>query len=98
VHLISLKSCFDVCQVTVLSKLDFKKRVCKSIDFQKKKEYALPEFEPANPERKSAALPIELYGCVFDGMLLEFSPLLHLQPAAERNLITASTCGNKLEG
>jgi len=34
---------------------------------------------------------------VFDGMLLEFSPLLRLQPAAERNLITAFTCGDKLE-
>jgi len=34
---------------------------------------------------------------VFDGMLLEFSPLLCLQPAAERNLITAFTSGDKLE-
>jgi len=34
---------------------------------------------------------------VFDGMLLEFSPLLRLQPAAECNLITASTCSDKLE-
>ena len=34
---------------------------------------------------------------VFDGMLLEFSPLLHLQPAAERNLIIALTRGDKLE-
>jgi len=30
-------------------------------------------------------------------MLLEFSPLLRLQPAAERQLITALTCGDKLE-
>jgi len=29
---------------------------------------------------------------VFNGMLLEISPLLRLQPAAERNLITAFTC------
>ena len=34
---------------------------------------------------------------VFDGMLLEFSPLLRLQPAAECNLITAFTHGDKLE-
>ena len=34
---------------------------------------------------------------VFDGMLLEFSPLLRLQPAVERNLTTALTHGDKLE-
>jgi len=34
---------------------------------------------------------------VFDGMLLEFFPLLRLQPAAECNLITALTRGDKLE-
>ena len=34
---------------------------------------------------------------VFDGMLLEFSPLPRLQPAAECNLITALTHGDKLE-
>jgi len=34
---------------------------------------------------------------VFSGMLLEFSPLLRLQPAAECNLITAFTCNGKLE-
>ena len=34
---------------------------------------------------------------VFDGMLLEFSPLLHLQPTAECNLITEFTRGDKLE-
>ena len=32
---------------------------------------------------------------IFAEMLLEFSPPLCLQPAAERKLITASTCGNK---
>ena len=30
-------------------------------------------------------------------MLLKFSPLLRLQPAAEYNLITALTRGDKLE-
>ena len=34
---------------------------------------------------------------VFDGMLLEFSQLLRLQPSAERNLITTFTRGDKLE-
>jgi len=34
---------------------------------------------------------------VFDGMLLEFSPLLHLQSSAECNLIAAFTRGDKLE-
>jgi len=34
---------------------------------------------------------------VFNGMLLEFSPLLRLQPTAERNLITAFTQDDKLE-
>jgi len=34
---------------------------------------------------------------VFDGMLLEFSPLLRLQVAVERKLITVLTRGDKLE-
>ena len=41
--------------------------------------------------------PLSHTAVVFDGMLLEFSPLLRLQPAAERNLITAFTRGDKLE-
>ena len=52
------------CQVTVLSKLDFNKCVCKSINFRKKSVHHLnSNLRP--PERKSAALPIELYGCGF---------------------------------
>jgi len=35
---------------------------------------------------------------VFDGILLEFFPLHHLQPTAERKLATALTHGDKLEG
>jgi len=35
---------------------------------------------------------------VFDGMLLEFSPLLRLQAAVVRKLITAFTHDDKLEG
>jgi len=34
---------------------------------------------------------------VFDGMLLEFSPLLRLQPTAECNLFPAFTRDDKLE-
>ena len=34
---------------------------------------------------------------VFDGMLLEFSPLLCLQPTAERNLIAALTGDDKTD-
>ena len=42
--------------------------------------------------------PLSHTAVVFDGMLLEFSPLLRFQPAAERNLITAFTRSDKLEG
>ena len=35
---------------------------------------------------------------VFDGMLLEFSPLLRLQAAVERKLITTFTRSDKLAG
>ena len=35
---------------------------------------------------------------VFDGILLEFSPLLRLQPAAEYNIISTLTRDDKLEG
>ena len=41
--------------------------------------------------------PLSHRAVVFYGMLLEFSPLLRLQPAAERNLITTFTRGDKLE-
>ena len=55
---------FDVClecEVTVLSKLISKKRVCKSIDIQKKKAVHHMDSNP-RPECKSVALPI---GCGF---------------------------------
>jgi len=41
--------------------------------------------------------PLSHMAVVFDGMLLEFSLLLRLQPAAEHNLITTLTCDDKLE-
>ena len=55
------------------------------------------DSNPQPPECKSVALPIELYGCGFRWNVAEFSPLLHLQPTAERNQITAFTHGDKLE-
>ena len=66
----------------------------KSIHFRKKKSVYHLDSNPRLPECKSVALTIEPYGC---GMLLEFSPLLRLQPTAERSLITVLTRGDKLE-
>ena len=40
--------------------------------------------------------PLSHTAVVFYGMLLEFSPLLRLQPAAECNLITAFTRNDTL--
>ena len=65
----------------------------KVLIFEKKSVHHL-DSSPQPPECKSVTLTIEL---VFDGMLLEVSPLLRLQPAAERNLTIALTCGDKLE-
>jgi len=42
--------------------------------------------------------PLSYMAVVFNGMLLEFSPLLRLQAAVECKLITALTRGDKLEG
>ena len=96
VRLILLKSLFDAClecQVTVVSKLNFKKRVCKKYWFLEKKKNCSPtEFEPATSWMQvSCTTHWAISVAVFDGMLLEFSPLLHLQPAAEHNLITTFT-------
>ena len=41
--------------------------------------------------------PLSYMDVVFSEMLLEFSPLLRLQFAAERKLITALTCSDKFE-
>ena len=41
--------------------------------------------------------PLSYPCCDFNGMLLEFSALLRLKPAVERNLITALTGGDKIE-
>jgi len=61
----------------------------KRIDFQKK-TCSPTGFEPE-------CHPLNHMAMVFDGMLLEISPLLCLQSTAEHNLITALARGDKLE-
>ena len=101
VRLILLKSLFDAClecQVTVVSKLNFKKRVCKKYWFSRKKNFSPAGFKPATSWMQvSCTNHWAISAAVFDGMLLEFSPPLCLQPAAERNLITAFTRSDNLE-
>ena len=69
----------------------------KSIDLQKKK--LLTSWIRTHDLLFASQLlyPLSHTAVVFDGMLLKFSPLLRLQPAAERNLITTFTHGDKLE-
>ena len=68
----------------------------KRIDFQKKVLTSwIQTFDLLNASQ--LLYPLSYMAVVFDGMLLEFSPLLRLQPAAERNLITAFTRSDKLE-
>ena len=70
----------------------------KSIDFQKKKNLFTSGIRTRDLLNTSQLpYPLSHMAVVFDGMLLEFSPLLRLQPAAERNLITAFTHSDKLE-
>ena len=81
-HLILLKSCFDVClecQVTVLSKLNSKKRVFKKYWYSKKSVHQL-DSSPQPPECKSVALPNELSVLWF---LMECCLSFSLQAAAE---------------
>ena len=61
--LVSLKSCFDAClecQVTLISKLNFKKNVHAEYWFLKKKSVHQLDSNLRPPECKSVALPIEL--------------------------------------
>jgi len=97
---ISLKSHFDTyleCQVTVVSKLNFKKRACKKYWFSKKNLFTSWIWTYNLLNASQLHYPWAISAAVFDGMLLEFSPLLRLQPAAECNLITTFTCGDKPE-
>ena len=69
----------------------------KVLIFEKKSVHQL-DSNLRPPECKSVALyPLSHMAVVLDGILLEFSPCLRLQPAAERNLITAFTRSDKLE-
>jgi len=97
---ILLKSRFDACleckvTVLVLSKLNSKKHVCKSIDIQKNNLFTT-WIRTRNLLYASPSCSTDW--AVFDGMLLEFSPLLYLQAAVERRLITTFTLSDKLEG
>ena len=84
------------CQVIVLSKLDFKNIHAKSIDFRKKVYTSW--IRTRNLLNASQLLYLLNYmTVVFDGMLLEFSPLHRLQAAAEYKLITTLPRGDKLE-
>ena len=69
----------------------------KSIDFRKKNLFTSGIRTRDLLNASQLLYPLSHTAVVFDGMLLEFSPLLRLRPAAERNLITAFTRGDKLE-
>ena len=73
-------------------KAEFKENVyAKSNDFRKKNLFT--SWIRAHDLLNASQLlyPLNHMAVVFDGILLEFSPLLRLQPAAECNLITALT-------
>ena len=80
-------------------KAKFKKNVyAKSIDLQKKKKLFTSWIQTHDLLNASQLLyPLSYTAVVFNGMLLEFSPLLRLQPAAEHNLITAFNHGDNPE-
>ena len=97
---ISLKSRLDAClecEVTVLSNLISKKRVCKSIDIQKKSLFTTWIQTRDLLNASQLHYRMSHMAVVFVGVLLEFSPLLRLQAAVERKLIAAFTRGDKLE-
>ena len=80
----------------MLSKLNFKKRVCKKYWYSKKNvHHWIQTRDLLNASQ--LLYPLSHMAVVFDGMLLEFSPLLRLAAAVEHNLITAFTRGDKLE-
>jgi len=81
---------------TVLSKLDFKKACMQKVLIFKKKVFTSWIQTRDLLNAIQLFYPLSYMAVVFDGMLLDFS-LLHLQPAAECKLITAFTCGDKLE-
>ena len=64
---------------------------------KKKKPVHQLESNPRPPECSKVHYPLSHMAVVFNRMLLEFSPLLCLQPVAESNLSNALTPGDKLE-
>ena len=67
---------------------NFKKRVCKKVWFSKK-ICSQPGVESATSWMQvGCSTHWAICAMVFDGILFEFFPLLCLQPAAERRLIT----------
>ena len=74
--------------------LNLKNVYTKVLIFEIKKSVHQLDSNLQPPECKSVALPIEPYGC---GFQWNVTPLLRLQPAAEHNLITTLTRGDKLE-
>jgi len=80
-------------------KINSKKCVRKSIDIQKIYSLFTTWIQTRNLLNSSQLhYRLSHRAVVFDGMLLEFSPLLCLQVAVERQLITALTRGDKLKG
>jgi len=71
--------------------------VCaKSVDFRKKVFTSwIQTLDLLNASQH--LYPLSYMAVVFDGMLLEFFPLHHLQPAVERKLVTALTHDDKLK-
>jgi len=71
----------------------------KNIDFRKKKCTVYTSWiRTCNFLNVSQLFyPLRYMAVVFEGMLLEFSPLFRLQATAERKLITALPRGDKLE-
>ena len=80
-------------------KAEFQKNVhAKSIIFGKKPPIYQLDSNPQPLNASQLHYPLGYLSCGFrKKKLLEFSPLLHLQAAAERRLITALTCSDKLQ-
>ena len=74
-----------------------KKHVCKKYWFSKKNLFTNWIWTTSSWIQVSWTTHWAISAAVFDGKLLKFSPLLHLQPAVERNLIIAFTRSDKLE-
>ena len=70
----------------------------KSIDIQKKNLFTTWIQARDLLNASQLLYPLSYMAVVLDRMLLEFSPLLHLQAVVERKLITALTHGDKLDG